>query len=472
MVPEKERTGPLLGRPLGAGLAVVFSVVATLYAFAMFGASVRRVEHTLLVKQSAQDWLVQVLDAEAAQRAYLVSPKDEFLDPYRDALARAHEEAERLRAMTGDNEQQEMRIEVAETAAVACINGMRDTLGLIQAGERDAAVLSIASGASKTRLDGFRHAIGVFQAEEDRLLLERARSEQVRGIVALVAVGTFSAVAVYLLFITRALGRAAEAAARAAHSAGVAAAAERTAALEKAKTQRFHESFIAVLGHDLRNPLNSISMATQLLLRKNLPPDVVAPLNRAKTACERMLRMIEQILDFTRSRLAGGIPLDPRDMDLEALVREVVDESRLAHPEREIDLATEGDLHGRWDGDRLAQVVSNLVGNAITHGVGGNPVHVSARATSGHVEMTVVNSGEIPNAVRENLFDPFRRASSQTKSAGSAGLGLGLFIAEQIVRQHGGELLATAAEGKTSFVVQLPRDSKNPRRAAPSPSPS
>ncbi|MEO8875156.1 MAG: HAMP domain-containing sensor histidine kinase, partial [Polyangiaceae bacterium] len=132
---------------------------------------------------------------------------------------------------------------------------------------------------------------------------------------------------------------------------------------ERAQVTDFQERFIAILGHDLRNPLGAISMGIDLLKREIKGED--ATLHRMASSSQRMARMIDQLLDLTRSRLAGGIQLTPSRTDLGKLTNDLVDELRVQHPEATIDIESKGDLRGDWDSDRLAQVISNLVGNAL-----------------------------------------------------------------------------------------------------------
>ena len=238
-------------------------------------------------------------------------------------------------------------------------------------------------------------------------------------------------------------------------------AAEHATLLERAKTQEFQERFLAILGHDLRNPLAAIEMGAALL-RKSAEARDVRLLDRIESSSHRMARMIEQILDLTRSRLAGGLEVRPVPGDLCKPLTTVADEIRIAHPGRHVDLRC-GSLPGSWDFDRLEQVFSNLVGNAIHHGSPATPVTIDAREEGSGVAVSVHNDGTpIPEDLRIRLFDPFRRGSRDSRTARTAGLGLGLFISKEIVAAHGGtlEVESTAAAG-TTFVVKLPRVSRS-----------
>ena len=167
---------------------------------------------------------------------------------------------------------------------------------------------------------------------------------------------------------------------------------------------------------------------------------------------QRMAQMVTQLLDLTRTRLGGGLPIAPKPTDLHAVCRLVVQEFDVP-----VHLEAEGDLTGTWDGDRLAEVLSNLTGNALEHAVRGTLVIVRARGTSAEVFVEVENAGEpIPAEVLPFIFEPFRRAKPFAKSP-AGNLGLGLYIAKQIVLAHGGTIDARSADGATVFSVCLPR---------------
>ena len=217
---------------------------------------------------------------------------------------------------------------------------------------------------------------------------------------------------------------------------------------------RFAETFVGMLGHDLRNPLNAILMTTQLLKRQG--HGETAAVNRILSSARRMSNMVGQLLDLTRSRIAGGIQIDRKRTDLVALVSEVVDETRRAYPGRVIGWAGAGEAPAAVDRDRLAQVVSNLVGNALEHGDPAKPVTVTLSPNPAGAVLTVHNDGPpIPADLLPVLFEPFRRTA--TRGERSKGLGLGLFITEQIVVAHGGRVEVSSAAGRgTTFRVVLP----------------
>ncbi len=220
---------------------------------------------------------------------------------------------------------------------------------------------------------------------------------------------------------------------------------------------RVREEVVAIVSHDLRNPLAAITMSTTVLLkREDLSPAVAKGLSRISAAADRAARMINDLLDFTQARV-GSLPLSPRPASFFELARHVVEEVQLAHPERDIHLRTDGDGQGVWDVDRVAQVLTNLVGNAVQHSPSDTPVRVVARGEGEEVVLEVRNQGNpIPPDVLPRLFEPFHRGRSA--SAGRGSVGLGLYISHQVVLGHGGriDVRSTASEG-TTFTVRLPR---------------
>jgi len=227
-------------------------------------------------------------------------------------------------------------------------------------------------------------------------------------------------------------------------------------AVDRDASERFRELFIGILGHDLRNPLNAVLMAQHLLLETAAEPEKRL-LTRLGNSAKRMERMITQLLDFTRARSGGGIALMREPADLSAICAQAVDELKTAYPERQIDMTVAGDARGLWDVDRMAQVFSNLIANAITYGSSDTPVQIRVVATPLQVVCTVRNHGApIPAELIPYLFDPFRRAR-QAKAAAAQGLGLGLFICHQIVAAHGGTTVVESSESAgTQLTVTLP----------------
>jgi PAS domain S-box-containing protein len=232
-----------------------------------------------------------------------------------------------------------------------------------------------------------------------------------------------------------------------------------------AQEQKFRDRLLGIVGHDLRNPLAAVSTWLQVLAQSPvLTGEDHAALARIDRTIGRMRRMIAQLLDFTHARQAGGIPVRPRHVDLGAVCREVIEELSSAHPGRLRLDAAAADLTGEWDPDRLQQMLSNLVGNALEHGDGG-AVQVGVAAEIGAVRLEVHNRGPaIPEAELPRLFDPYRRARAASLTAQAGNLGLGLYIVEQIVHAHGGSIAVISTERQgTTFRVRLPRRMMPPR---------
>lgn len=225
----------------------------------------------------------------------------------------------------------------------------------------------------------------------------------------------------------------------------------------------FREMFIGMVGHDLRTPLGSIDMAATLLIQRgHLDQRDAETAARIIRGSQRISRMITQLLDLTRARLGGGLPIEVKPTDLDEICRNVVEEFGAT-----IQLEIEGDVKGTWDPDRMAEVLSNLAGNAIEYGTQGTVVIVKARGDEADVVVEISNQGEpIPADLLPFIFAPFRRARQREKP-GTGNLGLGLYIAHQIVLSHGGTLDVHCADGTTTFVMRLPRCPAPDETAAP-----
>ncbi|WP_254509205.1 sensor histidine kinase [Anatilimnocola floriformis] len=176
-----------------------------------------------------------------------------------------------------------------------------------------------------------------------------------------------------------------------------------------------------------------------------------------------MERMISDLLDYTRTRLGAGMPVNPAPLDLAALAQELIAEFKSGHPDRRIDLQAEGNLNGLWDSDRIRQAVSNLIGNALQHGSPDFPITLSLRGEEAFVVIDVHNGGEpIPSGELPKIFDPLIRGSSaeRPRSNRPGSIGMGLYIAREVAKSHGGRIdVASTAENGTSFTIRLPRQS-------------
>jgi sigma-B regulation protein RsbU (phosphoserine phosphatase) len=223
------------------------------------------------------------------------------------------------------------------------------------------------------------------------------------------------------------------------------------------ETAELREQFIAVLGHDLRNPLAAISAGARILLRSGTLREQkeLRVLDMINTTVTRMSDLIDNVLDFARGRLGGGITLS-RDASrpLEPILEQVIDELRTASPGRVIETNIAITERVNCDRTRIGQLVSNLIGNALTHGAADKPVRVGARTEGGVFELWVSNAGDpIPPSAMDKLFEPFFRGDVRDSRLG---LGLGLHIASQIAQAHGGRIAVTSTAEETSFVFTMP----------------
>jgi two-component system, sensor histidine kinase and response regulator len=227
---------------------------------------------------------------------------------------------------------------------------------------------------------------------------------------------------------------------------------------ERTETLRLNEMFIAVLGHDLRNPLHAMMLSAHGIHRVAKEDAVKQAATRIVSSGNRMSHMIEDLLDLARGRLAaGGMQITREPVDFAAVVGRVVRESQAAKPGRALEMRQEGHFDGEWDAGRLAQVASNLISNALQYGDASEPVLVELDGTrEDAVEMVVSNAGNIPPDLLPQIFDPFRGRSGPGRR--SEGLGLGLYIVKELVDAHEGRVDVSSIPGeRTRFTVQLPR---------------
>ncbi len=234
----------------------------------------------------------------------------------------------------------------------------------------------------------------------------------------------------------------------------------RDQALELTATAEFRERLLGIIGHDLRNPLNAMVVAGQLLANSSaLPEKDLRLARRIVESGQRMGRMIDQLANFTRARLGGGFQLDLVVCDLGQICRTVVEELRLSSG-ADIRLVTTGTLAGRWDADRLTELLSNVIGNATSHATEGSPISVHAREEAAGVIVDVRNQGVcIPPELLGTIFGAFALGQSQRQRE-RGHLGLGLYISHQIALSHGGKLEVESSGGSTTFSVRLPRFSE------------
>ena len=221
---------------------------------------------------------------------------------------------------------------------------------------------------------------------------------------------------------------------------------------------RLSEMFVGVLGHDLRNPLSAILTGARLLELRAESDKIAVPARRIVSSAERMARMIDQLLDVTRIRQGQGLPLRRAPVDLAKICALALDELERPGANGPTSVEVLGDASGSWDGDRLMQLLSNLVGNALAHGAQGMPVVVRIDGTGPMVRLEVCNAGAVPADVLPFLFQPMQGGGGGERLQRGLGLGLGLFISREIVVAHGGTIDVTSSEADgTRVTVTLPR---------------
>jgi len=437
--PERRRAWAPLAAILAAATLLTL-IAVNLMTLAGISSSRPLIVHMRAVQTLLLQTRAALVDAETGRRGFLLLGERVYLEPLERAEKSLRVLLAELRGLHLDEPSRQRRIEELERLASAMLADVRQTVDLYEDGQRRAALATVRNG--EAILDAARRLIGQLRDEEDQQLEQRTAAA-VRNLEIAMWIDASAGLGLLVLgLLLYAINR------------DIA----RREALEAAlrDSAKFQEQFVGILGHDLRNPLNAISVGADLLLRKEtVAQDSHATLRRIASSAARMRRMVEQLLDLTRARLAGGIPVQPTPgTNLADVARGAVEELRVAHPEAQLTVHATAQISGEWDADRMAQVVSNLVGNAISHGAGG-PVDVQVNGANGSAILEVHNGGApIPADLLPRIFDPFRQAMPATVAHG---LGLGLFITRQIVLAHGGTIGVVSAQPEgTTFKVVLP----------------
>ena len=225
-----------------------------------------------------------------------------------------------------------------------------------------------------------------------------------------------------------------------------------------AHVEQARNLLLGMLGHDMRSPLSTILATASHLAALNAGEQVSAAATRLIRSGESMQALLDDLVDFNRTKLGLGINIVRSDADLAVSVAHELEQLRGAHPQRRIELAVSGDCRGRWDGPRLQQALRNLVSNAMKYGSADTPVLVELRGEEAGIRLEVTNSGQpIDPSTASEIFDPLRRGVAPVFQDDRGSLGLGLFIVREIARAHGGEVKVHSDGGGTTFAVQLPR---------------
>jgi signal transduction histidine kinase len=220
------------------------------------------------------------------------------------------------------------------------------------------------------------------------------------------------------------------------------------------------DRFLAILGHDLRNPLGAITMSASFMLETNPSEQHRVLIERIEKSARRMTQMVADLLDYTRTTFGDTIPIAPKEMDVTRMVQDVVAEVATRYPDSRVQVLPHGELRGEWDQARLTQALTNLVSNAVQHGAEKSPVTVAVEERPGEVAISVRNKGPvIPEKELARIVEPGIRGDSDSARADEH-LGLGLYIVDRIVAAHGGRLDVRSRAGEgTSFTMRLPRAS-------------
>jgi signal transduction histidine kinase len=384
----------------------------------------------------------ELLDAETGERDFLLTGRPEYRLAYETATRVLPAKLDDLRHLTADDPTQLQDAHELASLVDQRMAELGTTLQLYEQGQISQALEVVRSDQAAALTHRARELTAEMGAREDARLEGRTFKAK-RNLDAALLIDIVALVGLLLLgWMLFAINR------------DVA----RRQALESALRDQaaLQERFIAILGHDLRNPLNAILMAARRLKQADASERSGRSLDYVISGARRMARLVDQLLDLARVRQAGGIPINPTPgTDLLDVVRAAVEELSAAHPRAEIVLKSDEPIAGAWDPDRLAQVASNLIGNAITHGAG--RVHVSVRRRGEEAVLEVQNGG---TPIRADavpfIFEAFQRPATNIAADGD-GLGLGLFIADRIVAAHGGTIAvrSNAKEG-TIFAVTMP----------------
>lgn len=226
-----------------------------------------------------------------------------------------------------------------------------------------------------------------------------------------------------------------------------------------AQVEEARNLLLGMLGHDMRSPLSTIQMTAKYLAALNAGDEVSLAASRLIRSGASMKALLDDLVDFSRTKLGLGINITLANVDLAVLFADEMEQLRGAHPRRRLELQVVGDTRGRWDSVRLQQVLRNLVSNAIRYGASDAPVRVLLTGEKAEVRLDVINAGPtIDVSVLDEIFHPLKRGPTQEAARGTDGsLGLGLYIVNQIALAHGGDVAVRSARGETIFVVRLPR---------------
>ncbi|MFT3693820.1 MAG: CHASE3 domain-containing protein [Kofleriaceae bacterium] len=405
----------------------------------------RWIQHTDVVMLRLSDVLTDVVDAETAERGFVITGGAASLEPYHHASDRLKSDLGALKSLVADNPTQVQRLLELDRTAHDELRAIGEIIATRSTSVADASAM-VMSGRDRTQTDEIREQVAAMRSAELELLGARESEADASGratrFIVPALLGFLLAGLGYLWWATRLQAARRQLAETEASRLAVAADLDR----ERRDRDDFREQFLGIVGHDLRTPLTAIAIEAQMLAKGGDQPAC----DRILASSRRMTRMVSQLLDVTRGRLGGGIPIAKNESDVASIIRGVVAEASTAHPGR-VHLDAPPSIRANVDPDRVSQVVSNLVGNALAHGVGNVSIRTAAQGRD--VVLSVHNFGPaIPADLQAHLFEPFRSGTEE-----SDGLGLGLYIVNEIVRGHGGSIVVSSTEASgTSVVVTFP----------------
>ena len=431
-----------------AVIAIVAVAAATLASLGSWKSSNDMVTHSHQVREALDRALLAALDAESAERGYLLTGRDEYLPQYEAGRAATQAALGDVGQLTMDNPVQQRQLPLLRHALTQRMDKLALGISMRREGARPGPEIVGVMAEGKELMDRARVVERAMVAEEERLLAERQEHwvlQQRRGMLISVL-----GAALLLLFALGAAALVRDDLRR-----------RDEAARQRALVYGYQEHLVAIVGHDLRNPLTALlaTVKHRLTKRDALAPELIKDLERVLRSATRIQALSELLVDYTRARLGRGLPAHKAPADARTIVERVAEEVRASNPSSAVQIdVRSGNTGGMWDGERISQAVSNLATNAVRYGRRDAPVRIAvADAANDCVEIRVHNEGmPIEREKIPVLFEPYHRGPAGDDS--TPGLGLGLYIAREIVRAHGGEIEVESTEAKgTSFTVRLPR---------------
>jgi len=428
----------VLGGFLLAILTLVIVCGVTLVGLSERARNVTSVERTFSVLHMIEDLAGDVTGSQLALAEFLATGDNQLLEPYERARRSVPERLVKLRELTTRRPMARRQLDQLEPVLMAGLDREAREIAARRAGvsiDELRPLLMEGKGVldrSVALLEDLKEDTALRLDEEQRSLSYNMRSGAV-----VVVVGD----AILLALIV------------------AAAALSIRDAADKARAVQFQRRVLGMVGHDLRNPLSVVAMAAAQLARSNGSDRPHAWIGRISAATHRMDRMIRDLLDSSRIELGIALPLEIRKGDADKSCSRIVEDFRAINPSREIRYEPGDASEVDWDPDRIEQVLENLVGNALKYSPARTPVRLRWKRTDGEIVIEVENSGDpIPSSLLPHVFEPFQRGAHQDTAGSRNGVGLGLYIVSQIVRQHGGSIdVHSSHDVGTKFTVTLPQ---------------